>query len=65
MRRIFSAFCAENAAGTAAYLIKEFNQIIVSENMQRIHPDPLHVSLRRQTCVEGGREKDAQGRCAA
>ena len=29
MRRIFSAFCAENAAGTAAYLIKEFNQIIV------------------------------------
>ena len=25
----FQRFCAENAAGTAAYLIKEFNQIIV------------------------------------
>jgi hypothetical protein len=25
----FQRLCAENAAGTAAYLIKEFNQIIV------------------------------------
>ena len=32
----FQRFRAENAAGTAAYLIKDFNQIIVSELAETI-----------------------------
>ena len=38
---MFSAFHAENAAGTAAFLIKEFNREIVSEQLV----GPAHVVL--------------------
>ena len=43
---MFSAFCAENAAGTAAFLIKEFNQEIVlfGRNDQLARVVPLAVA---------------------